>query len=91
MDLFKDYFGSLSDLYTKSNELSAIWLSKPVNTSIGRTVRIAPDMMVCVENNELKETGELNCKVIGCYGTLIDQFEISVMELENNNLQMVKL
>ena len=84
-------FQSIADLYTKPSELAAIYLNSPVITSEGVTVRIAPGQLICVLNNEIQKDGELTHKIIGCYGTLINQFEVSVMEISTNFLTIIKL
>jgi hypothetical protein len=89
--MFQNFFESINDLYCVPHELAAIWLSKPVITSTGKTVRIAPEQLICVVDNEIKQEGELTHKIIGCYGTLINQFEVSVMEIKTNEISILKL
>lgn len=91
MNTLTTFFETLNDLHTKSMELAAIWLEHPVQTSEGRTVRIAPGVLINVVDGKIQGQGELTHKVIGCYGTLYNQFEISVMEISNNQISIIKL
>lgn len=87
-----DIFNSIGKLYTEQTELAAIWLEKPFNSPFGRTVRITEGTMVKVENGKLIDfTGEPSHKVIACYGTLINQFEITVINLITNEPEQIKL
>lgn len=91
-DFFKDLATSIMNLHTEQRELAAIWLSKPINTPSGKIVRLAPDAMVKIENGKLVDfTGEPSHKVLGCFGTLSDQFEITVINLKTNEPEQVKL
>ena len=76
--MFTEVFEVIGDLYTKPRELAAIWLTEAVETSAGRTVRIAPDMYITLtENNKIAKSGAWTHKVILCVGTLVSQFEIT--------------
>lgn len=91
MDLFNT-LTSISKLYTQQQELAAIWLTKPLNTPFGRTVRITKDSLVKIENGLLVDfTGEPSHKVLACFGTLNDQFEITVINIETNEPSQVKI
>lgn len=91
MDLLKNYFQSINDLYTKPHELAAIWIEQPVQTSEGFTIRIAPEMYIRVEDGKIAKSGEYTHKVIGCYGTLIDQFEIACTDIVTGEPTIIKL
>ena len=95
MDIFNtlsDIVRSQNDLYTKQRELAAIWLSKSVITSQGKTPRIAPGMFVTIKDGCLVDMQERPThKVLACYGTLTDQFEITVIDLFTNEPNQIKL
>ena len=94
MDIFNtlsDIVRSQNDLYTKQRELAAIWLSEPVITSQGKTSRIAPEMLVTIKNGCLIDGEIPTHKVLACYGTLRDQFEITVIDLVTNEPNQIKL
>lgn len=91
-DLFNSIASSISKLYTEQRELAAIWLNKPVVTSKGRTVRIAPDDLITIENGLLVDNKETPThKIIACFGTLNSQFEITVVDLSTNEPSQIKL
>lgn len=92
MDLFNTFANAVSKLYTDQQELAAIWLSKPLNTPFGRTVRLTKDSLIRIENGLLVDfTGKASHKVLACYGTLNDQFEITVINIETNEPSQVKI
>lgn len=88
----EDFFKSLNRLYTEQRPLAAIWLTKPVITKQGKTVRIAPEMEVKIENNELVDCiGEPTHKVLDCLGTLYNQFELVLLDLKTMQPHIIKL
>jgi len=92
-DLFH-FFKGIGDMYSVQRELAAIWLERPLITGEGRVCRIAPDATVCVRNGQLIDCSEDNKpthKVIGCIGTLINQFELTLISLEDNSPLQIKL
>jgi hypothetical protein len=94
MDIFNtiaDMVKNQNDLYTKQIELAAIWLSNPVITAQGRTSRIAPEMLVTIKDGCLVDGEIPTHKVLACYGTLRDQFEITVIDLTTNEPNQIKL
>lgn len=87
-----DIFQSIANLYTQQRELAAIWLEKPFNSPFGRRVRVTEGTLVKIENGKLVDfTGEPSHKVLACYGTLINQFEITVINLITNEPKQIKL
>jgi hypothetical protein len=94
MDIFNtiaDIVKSQNDLYIKQRELAAIWLSSPVITAQGKTSRIAPDMLVTIKDGCLVDGERPTHKVLACFGTLINQFEITVIDLFTNEPNQIKL
>jgi hypothetical protein len=94
MDNLFHFFKSINDMYSKQTELAAIWLRTPLVTGEGRTSRLAPDATVCVSDGQLIDCSEENKpthKVIGCIGTLVNQFEITVIDLETKEPSQIKL
>jgi len=92
-DLFH-FFKGIGDMYSKQSELAAIWLERPLITGEGRMCRIAPDATVCVRNGQLIDCSGDNKpthKVIGCIGTLINQFELTVVDLITQEPSIIKL
>lgn len=92
--LLEDLAKSLMSLYTESRELAAIWLNKALITAKGRTIRLAPDAEIAVVNGavvDVTDTQPATHRVIGCYGTLVDQFEISVVNIETLDPSIIKL
>lgn len=90
----KDILKGINDLYTKQTVLQAIWMDRPIVTSDKRTVRIEANMLVRIDNGELTDVTEdkpANYKILACYGTLINQFEITVINLDNNIPEQIKL
>lgn len=91
---FNDLFGSMHRLYTEQQELAAIWLEKPLLTATGSTSRITPGAIVRVENGRLTDCGSLahaTHKVIGCLGTMINQFEFVLTDIHTNEPITIKL
>lgn len=85
-------FESIASLYTKQTELAAIWLDRAFNSPFGRTVRVTNGTFVKIENGKLVDfTGEPSHKVIACFGTLVNQFEITVLDLKTNEPSQLKL
>lgn len=92
MDHIFDTLNYITRLHTQQQELAAIWLTKPLNTPFGRTVRITKDSLVKIENGLLVDfTGKPSHKVLACFGTLNDQFEITVINIETNEPEQIKL
>jgi len=101
-DPLKDVLGAIrnmasgiADLYTKPRELAAIWLETPVITGSGKTPRIAPGEMVRVNADgrivDITPDQPATHKVIGCYGTLVSQFEFTLVSLADNQPLQLKL
>lgn len=84
-ELFKALFESL----TPNNnvyDLSAIWMNKPVITGSGeRTIRLAPDMTIRVENEVIVDCGEPTHKIVGCIGTINNSYLAFVLLDINTN------
>lgn len=88
----QNIFESVSNLYTKQRELEAIWLSKPIETPFGRTYRLTKDSLIKIEDGKLVNfTDEPSHKVLACFGTSIDQFEITVVDLKTNEPSQLKI
>lgn len=88
----ENIFQSIADLYTKPTELEAIWLNRSIQTPFGRTVRVTTGTLLKIVDGKLVDfTGEPSHKVIGCYGTLVNQFEITVLDLKTNEPSQIKL
>ena len=85
-------FGSIGDLYSSPRELGAIWLTQPVATNEGKTVRIAPGMQIHYENDCISLNAEtFNKEILTCYGTLVNQFRIKVKDLDTGIESMITL
>lgn len=85
-------FESLTWLYTEPRELEAIWLNRSIQTPFGRTVRVTTGTLLKIVDGKLVDfTDEPTHKVIGCYGTLVNQFEITVLDLKTNEPSQIKL
>lgn len=85
-------FESISRLYTEPRELNAIWLNRSIQTPFGRTVRVTHGTLLKIVDGKLVDyTDEPTHKVIGCFGTLVNQFEITVLDLKTNEPSQVKL
>lgn len=91
-ELFKDIGKGMYDLYCSPHELAAIWLNMPINTDKGITCRLAPEALIHYENGHISATrNDFNYKVLICYGTLIDQFRIKVLNLETGIEELISL
>ena len=91
---FDNIFKGIGDLYTEQRELAAIWLENPIMTVEGKTVRLAPDALVKVTDGKLihlPEGEHPTHKVIMCLGTLVNQFQIVVIDLETNIPETIKI
>lgn len=85
-------FESISKLYTQPRELDAIWLNRSIETPFGRTVRVTTGTLLKIVGGSLVDfTGEPSHKVIACFGTLVNQFEITVLDLKTNEPAQLKL
>ena len=94
LDKFEDIFRSISRLYTEQRELAAIWLERPVVTGEGRTVRIAPEATVRIQDGVLVDVSPeapVTHKVIACFGTLNSQFELTLIDLATSEPTQIKL
>lgn len=96
MDSIFQSLGSIlqaqSDLFIKPQSLAAIWLEKSVITGQGKTCRIAPDATVMVQDGVLVDcVGKPSHKVIGCFGTLVNQFELTLIRLADGQPDILKL
>jgi hypothetical protein len=95
-DLFqsiRDAATAVGDLYTKPRDLAAIWLERPVFTSAGRTVRIAPGAEIAIDKdgNIIADADKATHRVCGCHGTLVDQFEFTVVNIETLEPSIIKV
>lgn len=85
-------FKSLTNLYTQPGDLAAIWLNASVFTSAGRTMRIAPGSEIAVVDGKIvADADKATHRVVGCFGTLINQFEITVVNIETIEPLIIKL
>lgn len=94
MNNFEDLFKSIGRLYTEQRELSAIWLERPVITGEGRTVRIAPEATVRIQDGcivDVSPEAPATHKVLACFGTLNSQFEITLVNLTTSEPLQIKL
>lgn len=94
MNTLNDLFKGLNSLYTIPGELAAIWLSTPLITGEGKTVRLAPEATVYILNNKMEDVTEdnpANYKVIGVYGTLVNQFEVWLTRIPDNEPLIIKI
>lgn len=92
MDLLHEIFSGVNDLYSKPRDLAAIWLEKPLQTADGKKIRIAPDTLVTVKDGALIDSLEPPThKIIGCYGTLVNQFELTLIRLADHEPLQIKL
>lgn len=90
----KNIFDSVANntLYTDQMELAAIWLPYSVVTGQGATHRIAPEATVSIKGGKLVDVeGKATHKVIMCIGTLINQFELTLIDLATNEPLQIKL
>jgi len=91
-NLFETFAKSINSLHIEQQEIAAIWLDKAIDTPFGRTVRLTQGSLIKIENGKLVDfTGDPSHKVLACFGTLNDQFEITVINLETNEPEQVKL
>lgn len=87
-----ELFASISKLYNEPMELAAIWLNRSLLTAQGKTWRLAPDALVCIENGELVDClNEPTHKVIGCFGTLVGQFEVTLINIQTSEPLLIKI
>jgi hypothetical protein len=91
--MLDEFFEGLADSYSKEHELAAIWLEKPLQTATEKTVRIAPDHLVKVEDGNLVDCiGEPTHKVIGCYGTVTSsKLSFLLIDLQTNQPIEIKV
>lgn len=90
-NLFNQFAKSITKLYTDQMELEAIWLNRPLQTPDGPKIRITRDMVVKIENGELVDfTENPTHKILACFGTLHDQFELTLIDLKTNEPLQVK-
>lgn len=91
-DLFKDISNGMYEMYCNPHELAAIWLNMPILTDKGITVRLAPGAKIRYDEGYISAIRkDFNYKVLVCYGTLIDQFRIKVLNLETGIEEMLTL
>lgn len=91
-ELFKDIGKGMYDLYCSPHELAAIWLNMPINTDKGITCRLAPNALIRYDEGHISVTrDDFNYKVLVCYGTLIDQFKIKVLNLITGTEEMIAI
>jgi len=91
---FEDLFKGISKLYTEQRELAAIWLERPVVTGEGRTVRIAPEATVRIQDGSIVDVSPeapATHKVLACFGTLNSQFEMTLVNLATSEPLQIKL
>jgi len=92
MNLFETM--AKNPLYTDQMELAAIWLPYSVATGEGNTHRIAPNATVYIEDGKLAHVTAntpATHKVIMCMGTLINQFELTLINLITNEPTQIKI
>lgn len=64
----------------------------PIMTNEGIKVRICAGMLVSFYDGLLSNSRtDFNYKILVCYGTLIDQFKIKVLNLETGLKEMIAL
>lgn len=91
-ELFKDIGKGMYELYCNPHELEAIWLNQPIMTDYGLKIRITKGMQLRYDNGEYSNSRkDFNYEILCCYGTLIDQFRIKVLNLEKGTEEIIKL
>jgi len=81
---------SISDIMNEQMTIEAIWLDRPVVTNEGMRVRIAKDMLICVEDGKIKEQGNFTHRIVECHGTLLSQ-ELMITAKNLKTLQIEKV
>lgn len=89
----RDAATAVVDLYTKPGDLAAIWLEHRVFTSAGRTMRIAPGAEIAVDKDGkiMADADKATHRVCGCHGTLVDQFEFTVVNIDTLEPSIIKV
>jgi hypothetical protein len=88
------HFDVLNNLYGSPQTLAAIWITKPLQTSMAKTVRLCKGQKVRVEQGELRDVTEAlpaTHIIERCRGTLLNKFEIDLKELGNDNYLTIKI
>jgi len=83
----------ISDTFEKMWPLAAIWLEKPVLTSLEKKRRITANDLVTIENGSLVDcNGSPTHKIKMLHGTMANhQFSITVENLITNEISIIKL
>lgn len=99
-NLFNDIAKGINDLYTKQQELAAIWREgSPVwlieGGKLKRTVRLAPNQLIAVKDGCIVNVSEnfqpATHQIISCWGCLTSSFELVLIELKTNHWSTLKL
>lgn len=93
-DELGDMFRQQNELYTNQRELAAIWLEKPVITSLGRMRRIEAGLLIRVEDGKMVDCEEgkpATHKIQMCIGTLYSNFELTLTHIETHEPLNIKL
>lgn len=73
-------------------ELAEIWLTNRLKFADRTGYRIAPGDLVKIENMELKDcTGKPSHIVTGCYGGLLNDFQLTAIDLKTKELIKIHL
>ena len=94
-DPLKEMFDGINRLYTEQRELAAIWLEKPIITGSGLTARISSGELVSVNADgrlvDATEQAPVTHKIIAVFGTLVNQFELTLIDLKTNEPSQIKI
>lgn len=92
-DLFETLFETFTDPYTKMFQLDAIWLEKPIRTSLETKRRITGNDLVLIENGKLIDCNDApSHKIKLLHGTLSNtRFTITVENLSTNELSIINV
>ena len=92
--MLNSFIQGLNSLYTQQMELAAIWLPYSVVTGEGKTHRLAPNATVYIDNGKLSNVTTATPathKIIMCMGTLVNQFELTLIDLSTNEPLQIKI
>jgi hypothetical protein len=91
--LFDTLFEANVAPYTQLMKLAAIWLEKPVKTSIEKKRRITKGDLISISNGKLIDCeGNPTHEIKECFGTMANNIlKIEVLNLSNNEIETITL
>lgn len=94
-EVLDTFFKAIGDSYNFLNNvhpLAAIWLTKPLVTQQGRTVRIRDGHLVKVEEGKLVDcTDEPTHLILQCFGADSHSFSVKAKNLETGKEETIYL